>query len=116
VSPRTRRSAGLALALTLAVLALVSLVGLIVWARLHEERLARPAEEHRTQALWLARSAAAAGRPLQREVPLGGGAATLVVRGAAGKTVAEVRMPRWGTARVTVAPGQPWEERWERAR
>ena len=114
MSQRSRRSAGMALALTLAVLALVSLVGAIVWARLHEARLHGPAEEHRTQALWLARSAAAAGKPLQREVPIGGGVATLVVRSAAGKTVAEVRMPRWGTAQVTVAAGQPWEERWDR--
>jgi hypothetical protein len=108
----SRRPSGFALALILAVLGILSCVSLIAWARLHEQRIARPLAEHRTQALWLARSAATTGRPLRREVPLGNVTATLVVRLADGKTTAEVRVARWGTAQVTVAPGQPWEERW----
>ncbi len=116
MTPSRRRHSGFALALTLCLFALISCVSLIAWARLHEQRIARPLSEHRTQALWLARSAAAAGRPLQREVRVGGETATVAVRIANGRIIANAQLARGGIAEVTVTPGQPWQERWDGGR
>ena len=112
--PRAAR--GFALALVLAVLALLGVVGAIVHAQLAARRQAQLGEERRAQALWLARSAAASQKPLQREVEVGGERAALVVRATAGRVEAEVRFGRWGRARVTAEGAQGWEERWEPAR
>jgi len=113
---RPRAARGFALALVLAVFALLGVVGTIVYAQLSARQQVQRGGERRAQALWLARSAAAAGKPLQREVEVAGERAALVVRAPAGKIEAEVRLRRWGTARVTAAGSLGWEERWEPAR
>jgi len=56
------------------------------------------------------------GRPVQRELSLAGEAATLTVHSSKGQLTSEVRLARWGTAKIVVSPGQPWQEQWERTR
>lgn len=116
--PGAPRPRGFALAAVLGLFVLLGVVAGIAWAQLSAQRLSRRAEEHRTQALWLARSAVFAGQPGTRELEVSGERATLVVRKTAAGTEAEVRFPRWGTAKVTEShpkdSGAGWEERWER--
>jgi hypothetical protein len=109
--------------LVLGALAAVLAFAGVVWMRLDAERATRLSDERRVQALWLARSAAAAGRAGTREVLLSGGRARVITRversaGAPGVT-AEVEVPGGGKARVEVRStpaGQPsgWQESYTR--
>ena len=104
-------------ALLVLMVSLVALAGLgTVISNRIDGRLARGQEDAlRTQAIWLARSAAARARALDRQVPLPSGAARVRVSVLSGKVEAEARLPGHGTARAVVllAPdGRPrsWQE------
>ena len=109
----TRR--GHALALLLASMAAVGSLWAIVVTRLGVEVEGRRDEDARLEALWLARSAAVAGGPVDRTVALSRGPARLrVVRVERGGVVATVDYGG-GRAEVTAWPGGSWEERYARA-
>jgi Tfp pilus assembly protein PilX len=124
MKPGAKRPRGHALLLLLAVMATLTALAAVVWMRLDVETRARSGDERRTQALWLARSAAEAGRPGKREVPLSNGTARVTTRmersGAAQVVIAEAELPGWGTARVEATKdraGQSldWKESYTRA-
>lgn len=71
----SRRSRGHVLALALALLAALSALGGVLWARAQSAAAAARSEDLRVQALWLARSAARTGYSGAVQVELGRGKA-----------------------------------------
>ncbi len=121
MSPRSAR--GSALVLVVAVLAGVAAVGAVLAVRLSVELDGRRADDRRIQALWLARSAAALGRPGKVEVAVGVDHArvttTVTPRGEGRKVTATVVLERHGTATVEAVIGKvgapvDWHERYDR--
>ena len=118
---RSRR--GYVLMVVLGALAALSVLGGVVWVRLSQEREGRRAEAWRTQALWLARSAAEDGRPGAWMVKVGREAVRVSTRveraGAGTRVVAEATLAARGSARVAVVrdgAGKKvdWQESYER--
>ena len=103
---------GFAILAVMVVIACLGISGAIAWNHLASRRTAARAELRRTQALWLARSAAAARRPLQARLSIDGEEAKLSAAGAGSRFSAQASFARWGTAKVE-SDGKNWDERWE---
>jgi hypothetical protein len=114
----TRRPRGAALLLILMAIIVATAAASVVLLRLSVEREGRQDEEQRTQALWLARSAALHGKSGSREIAIGKWKARVATRISSSKVTAEVTGPG-GVAKVeaTLSAGAPiaWDERYERA-
>jgi hypothetical protein len=110
------RLRGFAILLVMAALIALGVLGSVVLGALGARQRAATGELRRTQALWLARSAASTGRPLQSQIALEGETASVVARVAGGRVTAQATFSRWGTARVEAERGKSWQERWEAAR
>ena len=106
---KTKPTHGHALALVLVALAAIAGLGALVSNRL-DSRISRAREDElRTQAIWLARSAAARGQAADRQVALHGASAHVRVTLSAGQVVAEAKIPGHGPARAT-ATTSDWHE------
>jgi hypothetical protein len=111
---------GHSLLLLMVVMAALLGLGAVVSQRLDGELAGRKDEDRRTQAIWLARSAASTAQPGERKVTVAGAVASVRVRSGAGKVEAEAALAGFGTARVEAvlgADGKPveWREQYERA-
>jgi type II secretory pathway pseudopilin PulG len=110
------RPRGFTVGLVMAVIAIIAALSGVVMVRLGERRGSMRAELRRTQALWLARSAAEQKRALSRQVAVDGETAVVSARVAGGRVSAQASFSRWGTARVEAEGGKSWQERWDSSR
>ena len=118
MSARTFPS-GHALLLVLSGLAALGAASAVVASRFDGDLAARRSEDLRTQALWLARSAAATGAAGTLEVPLEHGSARVVTKVSGAAVEVEVTLAGTGTARASVRRGAAheileWSESFER--
>src|SRR5205814_1509374 len=113
---------GHVLLLVLCIFTTVAALGLVLSHRLGEERDSRKAELRRAQALWLARGAAAAGKPGTQRVPIERGSEPVNVNtrvypvSGGTRVVTDVALHGWGSAEVEATldhTGKPtdWHER-----
>ena len=97
----TRRTdRGFAAGFLLAALALLLVIGAIVGTRHGIDRAASTDDDHRLQALTLARSAVLLRKSVARDVKLGDDTLRVDATGSGTKASATVKHPRWGTAKV----------------
>jgi hypothetical protein len=108
-----RRHRGYALPITLAAIALLGALGFFVASQLMTQRLGTRAEEHRRQAIWLARTAAQAGLEGTHDVVVAGDRAHVKAWKKGSRVLVEATFPRCGTAHVEWENGV-WTEQYDR--